>query len=204
MRAASALHHAHVSVFGQTVLTTSHERRQRLQSIGNSRKTLCEAPVRDYVRAMATLTSWNAIAYGLNEMKRTHWTRSVSAPYVNHANYRRPATHDLYRILEHWTSLTAHVEICRIAGIPSNCCLPVMPTTHAIQARWVRDMYVHDARARQERVTEELDSETGSEILSFDWTVDAAKRCGSPYLFNVMSSDRMILLSMLTLSLIHI
>ena len=73
-----------------------------------------------------------------------------------------------------------------------------MPTTHAIQARWVRDMYVHDARARQERVTEGLDSETGSEILSFDWTVDAAKRCGSPYLFNVMSSDRMILLSMLT------
>ena len=78
----------------------------------NTGKTLCEAPVRDYVRAMATRTSWNAIADGLNEMKRTKWTRSVSTPYVNHANYRRPATHDLYRILEHWNQHITH-RSCR-------------------------------------------------------------------------------------------
>lgn len=95
-------------------------------------------------------------------------------------------------------SRTAHVKICNLAGVPSNYSLPRMPQTYAIQAKWVRDMYVQDAQARRERVTRELESETGSEILSFDWTVDAAKRCGRPFLFNAMSSDRSILLSILT------
>ena len=50
-------------------------------------KTLREASVRDYVRAMATRTSWRGIADGLNEMKHTQWARSVAAPYVGHTKY---------------------------------------------------------------------------------------------------------------------
>ena len=52
-----------------------------------------------------------------------------------------------------------------------------MPPTYVVQARWVRDMYVQDAQARRDWVTHELEAQTGTEIVSLDWTVDAAKRC---------------------------
>jgi hypothetical protein len=46
---------------------------------------MCEPPVRDLVRAMATRASWSAIADAVNEMKRTQWARSITEPYVGDA-----------------------------------------------------------------------------------------------------------------------
>ena len=95
-------------------------------------------------------------------------------------------------------SSIAHVKLCEDLGVQPKGNLPMMPRAYTLQARWARDMYVQDARMRSERVTQELESEIGSEILILDWTVDSAKRCGSPYLFNAMSGDQKILLSVLT------
>lgn len=73
-----------------------------------------------------------------------------------------------------------------------------MPNQHTVQAKWVRDMYVLDAYKRAASVTRELEAEKGTDILTLDWTVDAARRCGGSYLFNAMSSDGILLLSVLT------
>ena len=73
-----------------------------------------------------------------------------------------------------------------------------MPKHYTIQAQWVRDMYVLDANERCASVARELDAETGTDILTMDWTVDAARRCGGSYLFNVMSSNGVLLMSELT------
>ena len=48
-------------------------------------------------------------------------------------------------------------------------------------------------------VTPQLDPINVSDILCFDWTVDAARRCGSPYLLNAMcNNNKLVLLSVLT------
>ena len=41
----------------------------------NSGRVLCEAGVVDFVRALATRTSWSAIAEALNELKEAAWER---------------------------------------------------------------------------------------------------------------------------------
>ena len=48
-------------------------------------------------------------------------------------------------------------------------------------------------------VTPRLGSTSVSDILCFDWTVVAARRCGSPYLLNAMcNNNKLVLLSVLT------
>jgi hypothetical protein len=73
----------------------------------------------------------------------------------------------------------------------------MMPQAYALTAKWVRGVYLQDSEAQGERVMQELESETGTDVLVLDWTVDAAKRCGMPYLFNAMSGDHKILSSTL-------
>lgn len=74
----------------------------------------------------------------------------------------------------------------------------MMPKQCTVQAEWLRDMYVLDANRRAANVIRELEAEKGTDILILDWTVDAAKRCGSLFLFNAMASNQMVLLSVLT------
>ena len=54
---------------------------------GTTGQKMCEASVVDFIRAMATRTSWNAIADVINEMKDAAWARQVAKPYVGHARY---------------------------------------------------------------------------------------------------------------------
>ena len=48
----------------------------------NTGRSLCDAPVTDLIRAMATKTSWSAIANAINEMTSAAWAREIRMPYV--------------------------------------------------------------------------------------------------------------------------
>ena len=45
-------------------------------------RLLCDAAVAVMIRAMATKTSWSAIASAINEMRSAEWAREVQAPYI--------------------------------------------------------------------------------------------------------------------------
>jgi len=61
-------------------------------------------------------------------------------------------------------------------------------------------LYMWDASERREAVSQELEAEREATILMMDWTYDAAAKCSSPRLFNVMSCDQKCLASKLTKS----
>ena len=44
-------------------------------------RTLCEATLVDFIRAMATRTNSSAIADNTNEVRQTNWTKNVTVPY---------------------------------------------------------------------------------------------------------------------------
>ena len=48
----------------------------------NTGRSLCDAPVIDLIRSMATKTSWSAIANAINDMTSAAWVRDVQMPYV--------------------------------------------------------------------------------------------------------------------------
>ena len=65
---------------------TSMRRYWHFAHAGTTGQKMCEASVVDYIRAMATRTSWTAIADVINEMKEAAWARQVAKPYVSHAS----------------------------------------------------------------------------------------------------------------------
>ena len=75
-----------------------------------------------------------------------------------------------------------------------------LPSCFQVCDNWLRNLYASDAAKRQRTVTQELEANLGTDIILMDWTCKAAARCGSPYLFNVMSGDQTILVSKLTRS----
>ncbi len=137
----------------------------------NTGRILCQASVVDFVRAVATKTSWAAIAEAMNELKTTSWVETVSTRYL--------------RLCEH-----LHV---RPQGVP-----PTLPVKYRLSGDWVRNLYVQDAEKRQGEVTQELVAEKGDDVLVLDWTKDAAARCSNAFLFNAMDGGRRILLSVFT------
>ena len=48
----------------------------------NSGRILCEAGVVDFVRALATRTSWSGIADAINELKVAGWGREIVSKYL--------------------------------------------------------------------------------------------------------------------------
>jgi len=52
----------------------------------NTGRILCDAAVVDFIRAMATRSSWSAMAGAINEMKSTAWCRERELPYSHLCN----------------------------------------------------------------------------------------------------------------------
>ena len=86
-------------------------------------------------------------------------------------------------------------------------CSARLPNSLKVNHKLLRSLYMRNASERHELashvgvvyVTPRLGSTSVSDILCFDWTVGAAKRCGSAYLFNAMcNNNQMVLLSVLT------
>ena len=137
----------------------------------NSGRVLCEAGVVDFVRALATRTSWSAIAEALNELKEAAWERQVTQ---------------------------LHMDLCKTLLGDVYVDAVALPSEHRLSADWVRNMYVSDAEKRHRAVSTELSAEKGDDVLALDWTVDAAARCSSSFLFNAMDGQGHLLMSSLT------
>ena len=75
-----------------------------------------------------------------------------------------------------------------------------LPDFLKVDRKSLRNLYMLDASGRREAVSQELEAEGGATILMVDWTYDAAARCSSPRLFNVISCDQKCLASKLTKS----
>lgn len=133
-------------------------------------RILCDASVLDMVRALATRTSWSAIADAINEMKTQAWQRIVARPYL---------------------ALCDMIGECACVGDVAQ------PDNDFLSAAWIRDVYMADFASRRDALTAELTQERGDDVLAVDWTVDAASRCGSKYLFNAMDGKKRILISSL-------
>jgi len=134
-------------------------------------RILCEAGVVDLVRALATRTSWSAIADTINELKEMAWAREVASTFA---------------------TLCTYFDVCPTAELCG------FPQQNRLSADWVRNVYVADAQKRHTCVRQELSEERGDDILALDWTVDAASRCSADFLFNAMDGRRRILMSSLT------
>ena len=134
-------------------------------------RVLCDSAVMDMVRALATKTSWNGIADTINEMKATAWVRDVVHRYF---------------------------QVCASLGIPPQTIPVDLPKLYRLSNDWVKKVYVSDMEKRRVEITRELEAEKGDDILVFDWTKDAAARCGGAWLLNAMDGKGFVLMSQLT------
>jgi hypothetical protein len=134
-------------------------------------RTICDASVVDLARALATRTSWSAIAETINELKSSTWVQNVTLRYL---------------------------RLCEALQIEPLDTQSSLPDMYSIRDEWVRNLFMSDSQERHQEVAEELAAEKGNDILILDWTRGAAARCGSNFLFNAMSGDRRILISEFT------
>ena len=91
----------------------------------NTGRSLCDAPMIDLIRAMATKTSWSAIANAINDMTSAAWVREVQMPYVRLC------------------------EAVNVAALPqeSDC-----PMELRVTDKCIKNMYMKDFALRQEGV----------------------------------------------------
>ncbi len=147
---------------------------QHVAAVWNFKDTgriLCDAAVVDLVRAMATRTTWSALADTINEMKSTAWLREVHLPYLH---------------------------LCQHFGIRPAQETVALPSDLRLSSDWIRTVYVADASDRAPQTRKELLKEVGDDVFRIDWTKDAASRCGGAYLLNVMDGRGFMLLSEMT------
>ena len=134
-------------------------------------RTICDASVADFVRAMATRVSWKAMSEIVTELKETKWMRSVVQRYL------------------------LLCDSLQIVPISFRTCFPPQ---YVLRDDWLRDLFVRDAHDRKDEVVYELNKEIGDDVLVLDWTKDAAKRCNGNFLFNAMSGAGIVLASEIT------
>lgn len=151
-------------------LATLPDRIRSLWRLWDTGRILCDVDIVDLVRAMATKASWSSIADVVNEMRQTAWARSIVLPYYQ---------------------LCAHVG----AAAEND---PKFPASHRVSANWIRNLFMSDIKTRQTEIDAALRADQGDEVLVLDWTRDAAKRCSSKWLLNVMDGRHRIHCSTLT------
>ena len=134
-------------------------------------RTLCEATLVDFIRAMATRTSWSAIGDSINEVRQTNWAQNVTLPY--------------YRL-------------CVRLNTRNGNGAPAFPRALRVTKDWVRNLYMADVNRRTPEIQKELCAQKGDDVLVLDWTRDAAARCSGEWLFNVMDGQHLVLCSELT------
>ena len=141
-----------------------------LWPLATNGRILCHSSVVDFVRALATQTSWAGIAEALNEIE------------------------EKAQLAEGMLSLSLP---CTSSNIHSSTPSKQHAAGNCLSADWVRNIYLMDWERRQNAVSGELASEVGDDVLAMDWTLDAAARCNASYLFNVMDGKQHILFSAL-------
>ena len=132
---------------------------------------LCDSSLVDLVRAMATKSSWSAIAAAISEMRTRSWRRGVDEAY-----------HALCQ------------EFCVTPTMES-----ITPLNELrIKSSVVKNVYIADFKMREGAMDKDFQEESGDDILRVDWTHSAATRCGGTHLLNIMDGNNKILFSKLT------
>ena len=99
--------------------------------------TICDSTIIDLLRALATRTSWSAIAETINEMKTTTWMKKVTRQYL----------------------LLCELLTLRPQSVPR-----AMPSEYQINSKWLGNLFASDAETRREEVKAELDAEKGHDL----------------------------------------
>ena len=84
-------------------------------------------------------------------------------------------------------------RLCARFNIREGAGEPEPPAAHRITEKWVRSLYMADAKRRRQETQQELCAVQGDDVLVLDWTRDAAARCGREWLFNVMDGQHFVL-----------
>jgi len=132
---------------------------------------LCDASVMDLICAMATKSSWSAIAEAMNEMTRAAWRRDVEEQYTH---------------------------LCQAMHLNALLEQSAFPNELRVTDKCVKNLYMIDFAAREKTLEAEFAGEVGDDILRLDWTRNAAARCGGKHLLNVLDGSGRILMSKLT------
>ena len=139
-----------------------------LWRFADSGRHLCDSPLVDLVRAMATRSSWSAISAAISEMRARSWRRCVDEAYH--------ALCDEF----HVTPKTESIAV---------------PNKFHITCAVVKNVYMTDFRLREDNMDRDFEKFVGDDILRVDWTHSAAIRCGGTHLLNIMDGNNNILLS---------
>ncbi len=134
-------------------------------------RNLCDAPVIDFIRSMATKTSWSAIAGAMNEMTRAAWRREVEIPYAH---------------------------LCQAMQVAPLAEHSAFPSEVQLTDKCVKNFYMVDFASRKKDIEAECAGEVGDDVLRLDWTHGAAARCGGKHVLNIMDGRGYVLMSKLT------
>ena len=132
---------------------------------------LCDAPVVDLVRAMATKSSWSAIAHAINEMRTATWQREVEIPFR---------------------------DLCERFNVNPKSVGRHSAKSFQVSAHCIKNMYMQDFWNREPQINKDFEAELGDDILKVDWTHGAATRCRGKHLLNILDGKSRILISQLT------
>ena len=109
----------------------------RLWDFKDTGHTICDSSVIDLLRALATRTSWSAIAETVNEMKTTTWMKKVVGQYL---------------------------LLCEFLALKPQSVPRALPNEYEINSKWLGNLFASDAEARREEVRAELDAEKGHDL----------------------------------------
>ena len=137
----------------------------------DSGRHICDARIVDLVRALATKTSWSAIAFTINEMNRGAWERQVEMPYL---------------------------DLCHTFQVSAPTKSKSLPNELRLSDEYIKKLYMVDFENRKRNVLADLANHKGDDILRLDWTEGAATRGGGKYLLNILDGCGYILTSELT------
>ena len=134
-------------------------------------RILCDATVVDFVRSMATWTSWQAIADTMTELKAQTWMKRMVLRYL---------------------------RLCEMMEITPERMPTTLPADLRVANEGVRNAFLQDGAARKEKMGKELKRGLGDEVLVLDWTRGVTTRCSGYAVSNAMDAGRGVLLSRLT------
>ena len=153
------------------VIATLPESLRQLWPFMDTGRNLIDTELATFCSAMSLRSSWAAIASVVQEMKATRWMRESTVRYL---------------------------KLCKVLNLQPTETPKEFPAEYKLSEDWVRELCIREFHRKEPETFREIFAEEGDDVLAFDWTQDAASRCGGKFLFNVMSGARKVLASAIT------
>ena len=153
------------------VIANLPESLQQLWGFVDTGRTLIDAELANFCYGMSIRSSWATVASIVHEMKTTRWMRAATVRYL---------------------------KLCEMLNLLPTATPKELPVEYRLREEWVRELCIREFHRKEPETFQELSAERGDEVLVFDWTKDAASRCGGKFMFNAMSGGRKVLASAIT------